>query len=127
VHPDQVAASRPRFTAAGGKSDNFDAFVLAELARTDSHRFRVLVADTDATKALRALTRAREDLVETRVAVANSLKPRSTDVAGVRQSACAGARRERRRCGRLTPAGALAAFCGGRDARVAVCWRARAS
>jgi transposase len=71
VHPNQVAAMRARFTAAGGNSDSFDAFVLAELARTDSHRFRVLVPDTDATKALRALSRAREDLVEHRVALAN--------------------------------------------------------
>jgi transposase len=74
VHPNQVAASRPRFSAGGGKSDSFDAFVLAELARTDQHRFRVLVPDTDATKALRALTRAREDLVEHRVALANALR-----------------------------------------------------
>jgi transposase len=74
VHPNQVAAMRPRFTAAAGKSDNFDAFVLAELARTDSHRFRVLMPDTDATKALRALSRAREDLVEHRVALANELR-----------------------------------------------------
>jgi hypothetical protein len=42
VHPNQVKASRPRFSVAGGKSDGFDSFVLAELARTDSHRFRVL-------------------------------------------------------------------------------------
>ena len=55
VHPNQVAASRPRFSAAGGKSDGFDAFVLAELARTDSHRFRVLVPDTDAAGARVAL------------------------------------------------------------------------
>jgi transposase len=74
VHPNQVAASRPRFRAAGGKSDSFDAFVLAELARTDQHRFRVLVPDTDATKALRALTRARDDLVDTRIALANELR-----------------------------------------------------
>jgi len=74
VHPNQLAASRPRFSAAGHKSDSFDAFVLGELARTDSHRFRVLVPDSDATKALRALTRAREDLVETRVALANALR-----------------------------------------------------
>jgi transposase len=74
IHPNQVAAMRPRFTAAGGKSDSFDAFVLAELARTDSHRFRVLVPDSDATKALRALSRAREDLVEHRVALANELR-----------------------------------------------------
>jgi Transposase len=39
VHPHQVAAMRPRFSNAGGKSDSFDAFVLAELARTDRHRF----------------------------------------------------------------------------------------
>src|SRR3954451_21835171 len=74
VHPNQVAAMRPRYMAAGGKSDSFDAFVLAELARTDSHRFRVLVPDTDATKALRALCRAREDLVDARVALANELR-----------------------------------------------------
>jgi transposase len=74
IHPNQVVAMRPRFTAAGGKSDSFDAFVLAELARTDAHRFRVLVPDSDATKALRALTRAREDLVGHRVALANELR-----------------------------------------------------
>jgi transposase len=74
IHPNQVAAMRPRFSNAGGKSDSFDAFVLAELARTDSHRFRVLVPDSDATKALRALTRAREDLVGHRVSMANELR-----------------------------------------------------
>ena len=72
LHPNQVAAARPRFRVSGGKSDRFDAFVLCELARTDHHRFRVL--DSDETKALRALTRAREDLVQTRVALANQLR-----------------------------------------------------
>ena len=61
LHPNQVAAARVRFRPAGGKSDRFDAFVLCELTRTDSHRFRVLVADGDQTKALRAPTRARID------------------------------------------------------------------
>src|SRR4051812_33421121 len=74
VHPNQVKAARPRFRAAGGKSDAFDAFVLAELARTDHHRFRVLTPDSDETRALRSLTRSREDLVETRVALANRLR-----------------------------------------------------
>jgi transposase len=59
---------------SGGKSDGFDAFVLCELARTDHHRFRVLEPDSDETKALRALTRAREDLVGTRTAVSNQLR-----------------------------------------------------
>ena len=74
LHPNQVKAARPRFRVAGGKSDRFDAFVLSELARTDSHRFRALAPDGDETKALRALTRAREDLVGQRVAVANQLR-----------------------------------------------------
>jgi transposase len=74
VHPNQVCAMRPRFRVAGGKSDSFDSFVLAELARTDSHRFRVLVPDSDRTKALRAMTRARESLVRTRIGLANQLR-----------------------------------------------------
>ena len=74
LHPNQVAATRSRFRAAGGKSDRFDAFVLCELARTDHHRFQVLEPDSDETKALRALTRAREDLVGARVALCNQLR-----------------------------------------------------
>jgi transposase len=74
LHPNQVAAKRDRFRVSGGKSDGFDAFVLCELARTDNHRFRVLEPDCDETKALRALTRAREDLVGTRTAVGNQLR-----------------------------------------------------
>src|SRR5436309_3796334 len=74
LHPNQVAAARDRFRVSGGKSDRFDAFVLCELARTDHHRFRVLEPDCDQTKAIRALTRAREDLVETRTGVMNQLR-----------------------------------------------------
>jgi transposase len=74
LHPNQVAAARARFRASGGKSDPFDAFVICELARTDSHRFRVLEPDSDQTKALKALTRAREDLVRARTALANQLR-----------------------------------------------------
>jgi hypothetical protein len=74
VHPNQVKAMRPRFSVAGGKSDGFDSFVLAELARTDSHRFRVLEPDSDRTKALRSMTRARDGLVRTRVGLANQLR-----------------------------------------------------
>jgi transposase len=74
LHPNQVKAARDRFRASGGKSDRFDRFVLCELARTDAHRFRVLEPDSDQTKAIRALTRAREDLVMARVALANQLR-----------------------------------------------------
>src|ERR1700741_5185230 len=74
LHPNKVAAARDRFRVSGGKSDRFDAFVLCELARTDHHRFRVLEPDSDATKAIRAMTRAREDLVATRTGVMNQLR-----------------------------------------------------
>jgi transposase len=74
IHPNQLVASRARFAVAHGKSDRFDAFCLAELARTDAHRFRMLVADSDQTKALKVLTRSREEMVETRVALANQLR-----------------------------------------------------
>lgn len=74
VHPNQLAAARDRFRAAGGKSDRFDAMALCELARTDRFRFRVLVPCGDETVALRALVRTREDLVGARVALANQLR-----------------------------------------------------
>ena len=74
IHPNQVKAARARFAVAHGKSDRFDAYVLAELARTDAHRFRPPVPDGEETKALRALARAREDLVGVRVELANQLR-----------------------------------------------------
>lgn len=74
IHPNKVAAARDRFRPAGGKSDRFDAFVLCELARTDSHRFQPLTPDSDQTKALRAMTRGREVLVEQRVKLCNQLR-----------------------------------------------------
>jgi transposase len=74
VHPNQAKAARDRYSVARGKSDRFDAFVLAELARTDAHRLRAIRPDGDETRALRALTRTREDLVQTRVELANQLR-----------------------------------------------------
>jgi transposase len=74
IHPNKLKTTRPRYEASGGKSDGFDAFCLAELARTDSHRHRALRPDSDETKALRALTRTREDLVAARVRLANELR-----------------------------------------------------
>lgn len=76
IHPNQLKAARPRYAVAHGKSDRFDAFVLAELARTDAHRFRSLRPDSDQTKALRVLTRSREELVGARVELANQLRSR---------------------------------------------------
>ena len=74
IHPNALKASRPRYSAAGGKSDPGDAFILADLLRTDGHRLRPLRPPADETRALRALVRGRDDLVAHRVALANQLR-----------------------------------------------------
>ena len=74
IHPNVVKACRPRYKAAAGKSDPGDAFLLADVLRTDGHRFTPLRPLSDETRALRALVRARDDLVAQRVALANQLR-----------------------------------------------------
>jgi transposase len=74
VHPNVVKACRPRYRAAGGKSDLGDSYLLADVLRTDGHRFRRLTPQSDALKALRALVRTRDDLVAQRVALSNQLR-----------------------------------------------------
>lgn len=74
IHPNVVKASRPRYRAAGGKDDRGDAYLLADLLRTDGHRFRPLSPVSDEIKALRTLVRGRDDLVATRVGLANQLR-----------------------------------------------------
>lgn len=74
IHPNAVKACRPRYRAVGGKSDLGDSYMLADILRTDGHRFRRLTPQSDAVKALRALVRTRDDLVAERVALANQLR-----------------------------------------------------
>ena len=74
IHPNALKATRPRYSAALGKSDPGDAYILADVLRTDGHRFRPLRAPSDETKALRAAVRTRDDLVATRVQLANQLR-----------------------------------------------------
>lgn len=74
IHPNVVKACRPRYRAAGGKSDPGDAFMLADILRTDGHRFRPLMPASDDIQALRALVRGRDDLLAQRVALANQLR-----------------------------------------------------
>lgn len=73
IHPNAVKASRPRYRSHGAKSDASDAYLLADLLRTDGHRWRALAQQSDAILALRALVRSRDDLVDARVAASNQL------------------------------------------------------
>jgi len=74
IPPAQLRNLRSRYGSAGNKDDRFDAYVLADTVRTDRRRLHPLLADADATTALRSTTRARKDLVGHRVAVANQLR-----------------------------------------------------
>jgi transposase len=74
IHPNAVKASRPRYRSHGGKSDASDAYLLADLLRTDGHRFKPLATQSDEIRALRALVRGRDDLVATRIQLANQLR-----------------------------------------------------
>ena len=73
VPPRQVKNLRSRYGRTG-KDDRFDAYVLADAMRTDGHRFPDLTRDTAETVGLRALVRARSDLVEIRVGLVNQLR-----------------------------------------------------
>jgi transposase len=70
----QVRALRLRYGTAGNKDDRFDAFVLADVLRSDGHRLASLTPDSSATIGLRCLVRARKDLVKHRIALGNQLR-----------------------------------------------------
>ena len=74
IHPNAVKASRPRYRSHGAKCDASDAYLLADLLRTDGHRWRELSPQSDSIRALRALVRSRDDLVSTRVGLSNQLR-----------------------------------------------------
>ncbi len=74
ISPNQVKNLRGRYGSAGNKDDRFDAFVLADTLRTDRARLVALTPDSDATVALRRACRARKDLVNHRVGLANQLR-----------------------------------------------------
>lgn len=74
ISPNQVKNLRSRYGSAGNKDDRFDAYVLADVVRTDRRRLTPLTRSTAATRALRSSVRARRDLVTHRVGVANQLR-----------------------------------------------------
>jgi transposase len=74
ITPRQVKNLRSRYGSAGNKDDRFDAYVLADVLRTDRARLRPLIPDSPETVTLRQACRARKDLVRHRVAVGNQLR-----------------------------------------------------
>jgi transposase len=73
VQPGAIKAWRDAEVLSGAKSDAADAAVIAEYLRLRQHRLRVLQPFSPQTRALRAVTRTRDDLVAARVAATNQL------------------------------------------------------
>jgi len=73
VSPNAIKAWRDAEVVSGAKSDTGDAQVIAEYLRLCHHRLRVLAPLSAQTRALRAVVRARTDLVDQRVAATNQL------------------------------------------------------
>ena len=69
-----VKALRTRYGLSGNKDDHADAYILADVLRTDGHRLRPLLPDAPATTALRTSVRARKDLVHARVRLVAQLR-----------------------------------------------------
>jgi transposase len=73
VSPGAFHAARPRWGAAGAKSDPGDSYKLADYLRTDGHRLRRLEPPDAVTCELQALVRLRDDHVAAKTAASNQL------------------------------------------------------
>jgi len=73
IKPNAIKEWRKSEVVSGAKSDRGDAEIIADYLRLCRHRLSPLQPFSDETKALRAVTRTRKDLVKQRVAAGNQL------------------------------------------------------
>jgi len=66
LNPKSAERARDRFTPAGLKDDERDAWAMAEFVRTSHQHLRPLTPDSEATRALSEWVSLREDLVQER-------------------------------------------------------------
>jgi hypothetical protein len=74
VNPLSTSRYRERHSTSGAKSDPGDAWVLAELARTDHHNHRPIAGDSDLAEAVKVLARAHQSMVWARQRQLNQLR-----------------------------------------------------
>lgn len=74
VSPNAIKAWRESEVLSGAKDDPGDAEVIAEYLRLRAHKLTVLAPFSAETRALRAVVRARDDLVDQRVGAHNQLE-----------------------------------------------------
>jgi transposase len=74
VNPLSTSRYRQRHSTSGAKSDAGDAFVLAELARTDGHNHRPIAGDSELAEAIKILARAHQSMIWARQRQTNQLR-----------------------------------------------------
>jgi hypothetical protein len=74
VNPMSTSRYRERHSTSGAKSDPGDAFVLAELARTDGHNHRPVAGDSELAEAVKVLARAHQSMIWARQRQLNRLR-----------------------------------------------------
>lgn len=76
INPKSAQRARDRYRPAGGKDDASDAFILADMLRTDRGSLRAIRPDSDATLELRSLVELRASRIHERTALFHRLRSR---------------------------------------------------
>ena len=73
INPKAVDRYRDRYSVAGSKNDAFDAELLANILRTDRHRFSSILPDSEQAQELKMLTRDHQELIRQRTRLTNQV------------------------------------------------------
>jgi len=76
INPKAAERARDRHRPGGGKSDKLDAFVIADMLRTDAGVLRPIQPASDATRRLRRLVSLRREHIQGRTACVQRLRDR---------------------------------------------------
>jgi transposase len=74
LNPKSAERARDRYRPSGSKDDRSDAFILADVVRTDRGHLRTIRPESEATQELRAWVRFRARQVQARTAAAQRLR-----------------------------------------------------
>ena len=74
IAPNQVASSRGRFSSSGRRNDRSDAHLLADMLRTDRHRFAPWQADGVKVNQMKTSLRLIDDLTQSITRYSNRLR-----------------------------------------------------
>jgi transposase len=74
LNPMVVSRYRDRHSISKKKSDQADAMTLADMVRTDRHKFRSLADDSEEAEAIKVLARSHKSLIWTRQQLGNQLR-----------------------------------------------------